>query len=395
MAVKHEVFRTFTRDLKRLRVWLLKCKVTEIVMESTGQYWRPVWNVLEGAFPRLLLMNPQHVKGLKGRKTDRIDAQWLATKLQNEDLKGSFIPPLDIRELRDLTRLRVHWLQDLNRVKNRIGQLCETGNIKISSVATDLFCLSSRKMLASLAEGKRDAGWMADYARGSLRGKKYQLELALQGTFTDHQRSVLARLLEQMNALEQRIVELTAEIEKRVARYEDVLRRIDTIPGFDRITAWTVLAEIGTDMSVFEDADHLASWAAVCPGNRESGGKRMSGKTRKGNRYLRRALCQSAWAATHKKDSHLAALFRRIRARRGEQKAIMALAHELLTILFHVLRDGTVYRELGADHYDQQNKPKVTRKLVERLQRLGYYVTLQPVEAPVESGSSVASTAPG
>jgi transposase len=291
--------------------------------------------------------------------------------------------------------LRVHWLQDLNRVKNRIGQLCETGNIKISSVATDLFCLSSRKMLTSLAEGKRDAGWMADYARGSLRGKKYQLELALQGTFTDHQRSVLARLLEQMSALEQRIVELTAEIEKRVAPYEDVLRRIDTIPGFDRITAWTVLAEIGTDMSVFEDADHLASWAAVCPGNRESGGKRMSGKTRKGNRYLRRALCQSAWAATHKKDSHLAALFRRIRARRGEQKAIMALAHELLTILFHVLRDGTVYTELGADHYDQQNKPKITRRLVERLQRLGYYVTLQPVEVPVDSGSSVASNAPG
>lgn len=395
IAVKQEVFRTFTRDLKRLRVWLLKCKVTEIVMESTGQYWRPVWNVLEGAFPRLLLMNPQHVKGLKGRKTDRLDAQWLATKLQNEDLKGSFIPPRDIRELRDLTRLRVHWLQDLNRVKNRIGQLCETGNIKISCVATDLFCFSGRQMLASLAEGRRDAGWMADYARGSLRGKKYQLELALQGTFSDHQRSVLARLLDQLKSLEQRIAELTAEIEKRVAIYEDLLRRLDTIPGFDRITAWTVLAELGTDMSVFEDADHLASWAAVCPGNRESGGKRMSGKTRKGNRYLRRALCQSAWAATHKKDSHLAVLFRRIRARRGEQKAILALAHELLTIVFHVLLHDTVYKELGADHYDQQNKPKVTRKLVERLQRLGYYVTLQPVETPVESTSSIAPTPPG
>jgi transposase len=383
IGVKQETFRTFTRDLKRLRAWLLKCKVTEIVMESTGQYWRPVWNILEGAFPRLLLMNPQHVKGLKGRKTDRIDAHWLATKLQNEDLKGSFIPPRDIRELRDLTRLRVHWLQDLNRVKNRIGQLCETGNIKISSVATDLFGESGRRMLSSLVRGDRDAGWMADYARGSLRGKKYQLELALQGTFSDHQRDVLARLLEQMNSLDEKIAQLTTDIEQRVLPYEDLLRRLDSIPGVDRITAWTVLAEIGTDMSAFEDARHLASWAAVCPGNRESGGKRMSGKTRKGNPYLRRALCQSAWGATRKKDCHLAALFRRIRARRGEQKAIMAVAHQLLTIIFHLLRDGGVYQELGEAHYDQQNKPKVTRKLVERLQKLGYYVTLQPVQDPL------------
>lgn len=332
-----------------------------------------------------MLVNPQHVKGLTGRKTDRIDAHWLATKLQNEDLKGSFIPPQDVRELRELTRLRVHWLQDLNRVKNRIGQLCETGNIKISSVASHLFGESGRRMLAALVRGDRDAGWMADYARGTLRGKRYQLELALQGTFTGHQRGVLARLLAHMNTLERWVAELTAEIERRVAPYEDVLRRIDTIPGFDRVSAWTMLAEIGTDMSVFEDARHLASWAAVCPGVRESGGKRMSGKTRKGNPYLRRVLCQSAWAATRKKDCHLAGLFYRIRARRGDQKAIMAVAHQLLTIVFHILRDGTVYQELGAAHYDRQNKPKITRKLVERLQRLGYYVTLQPVENPIES----------
>ncbi|MBV8070520.1 MAG: IS110 family transposase [Acidobacteriaceae bacterium] len=384
IEVKHETFRTFTRDLKRLRGWLLKCKVSEIVMESTGQYWRPVWNILEGTFERLVLVNPQHVKGLKGRKTDRLDAHWLASKLQNDDLKGSFIPPREIRELRDLTRLRVHWLQDLNRVKNRITQLCESGNIKISTVASDLFCLSGRSMLASLVRGDRDPGWMADYARGSLRGKKYQLELALQGTFTLHQRGVLARLLAQMHALEASIAELTADIERTVAPYEEALRRIDTIPGFDRISAWTVLAEVGTDMSVFADARQLASWAAVCPGVRQSGGKRMSGKTRKGNPYLRRALCQSAWAATHHKGSHLAALFHRIRGRRGEQKAIMAVAHQLLTIVFHVLRDGTVYRELGAAHYDRQNKPKLTRKLVERLQRLGYYVTLQDVASPLD-----------
>lgn len=379
--VKEQKFRTFTRDLKRLRSWLLHCSVTEIVMESTGQYWRPVWNILEEAFPRILLVNPQYVKALKGRKTDRIDAQWLATRLEKDDLKGSFIPPRDIRELRDLTRLRVHCLEDLNRVKNRIGQLCESANIKISSVASDLFGLSGRRMLDALAEGKHSPEWMAGQARGKLRSKTAQLEMALQGTLTGHQRALLARLLGQGQALETEVAEITAEIERRVAGHEDLIRRLDTIPGIDRITAWTVLAEIGTDMAVFGDAEHLASWAALCPGNRESGGKRMSGKTRKGNRYIRRALCQSAWAASRKKDSHLAALFHRVRGRRGEQKAIMAVAHQLLVIFFHVLRDGTVYKELGADYARRRSKPQQTRRLVERLQKLGYYVTLRPVEA--------------
>jgi transposase len=276
----------------------------------------------------------------------------------------------------------VHWLEDLNRIKNRIGQLCEAGNIKVSSVASDLFGTSGRRMLASLVEGNRDAGWMADYARGTLRGKKAQLELALQGTLTAHQRVMLARMLGQLSELERQLAELTSEIEQRVACHEELMRRIATIPGLDRISAWTVFAEIGTDMSVFGDAAHLASWAALCPGNRESGGKRISGKTRKGNRYVRRVLCQSAWAASHKKDSHLAALYRRVRSRRGEQKAIMAVAHQLLTIIFYIIRDGSVYKELGANHHDQQNKPKVTRKLVDRLQKLGYYVTLQPIETP-------------
>jgi len=221
-----------------------------------------------------------------------------------------------------------------------------------------------------------------------LGGKKFQLELALQGTFTEHQRSMLSRLLQQMQFLEECIAQRTAQIEQRIVPYENIVQRLDGIPGVDRISAWTVLAEIGTDMSVFENARHLASWAALCPGNRESGGKRGSGKTRKANPYLRRALCQSAWAATHKKESYLAALFRRIRSRRGDQKAIMAVAHQLLTIIFYIVfyivRHGTAYWALGAAHYDLQNKPKVTPKLVERLQRLGYCVTLQPVQPPTE-----------
>lgn len=379
--LKEEKFRTFTRDLKRLRTWLMNCRVTEIVMESTGQYWRPVWNILEETCAKLVLVNPQYVKALKGRKTDRIDAQWLASRLEKDDLKGSFIPPREIRELRDLTRLRVHWLEDLNRIQNRIGQLCETGNIKVSSVASELFGVSGRRMLVSLVEGQRSPGWMADYARGTLRSKRGQLELALQGTMTAHQQQVLGWLLEQMRALEVQVAEVTADIEQRVACQEELIQRLDTIPGIDRITAWTVLAEIGTDRNVFGDAEHLASWAALCPGNRESGGKRISGKTRKGNRYVRRALCQSAWAATHKKDCHLAALFRRVRNHGGQQKAIMAVAHQLLVIMFYVVRDGSVYQELGEDYRDQQNKPKAARRLIERLQKLGYCVTLQPMAA--------------
>lgn len=374
-----------------MRKWLLNCRVTEIVMESTGQYWRPVWNILSEAFPKLILVNPLHVRALMGRKTDRMDAHWLATRLEKDDLKGSFIPPREIGELRELTRLRVHWLEDLNRVKNRISQVCEAGNIKVSSVASDLFGESGRRMLKALVEGKRDPGWMADYACGKLRGKKSELELALEGTFTIHQRLLLGRLLRQMEGLEEEVASVTAVIEERVEPYRELIERLCTIPGIDRISAWTVLAEIGLDMSVFGDSKHLASWAALCPGNKESGGKRMSGKTRKGNRYLRRALCQSAWAASHKKDSHLSVFYRRIRNKRGEQKAIMALAHRLLVIIFHIVLDGSVYRELGALHYEKQNKPKVMRKYVERLTRLGYYVTLVAMEEePEVAGESEA-----
>jgi transposase len=327
----------------------------------------------------MLLLNPAHVKGLAGRKTDRRDAIWLATRLEREDLKGSFVPPPPVRELRDMTRMRVHLLQDLNRVKNRIGDICETGNIKVSSVASDLFGVSGRRMLDAVVEGKRDAGWMADYARGTLRGKREQLELALQGTFTTHQRHMLGRLVNQMKGDEAEITDLTAEIDRRTEDLQDQIVRLCTIPGIDRIAAWTILGETGWDMTVFADARHLASWGGLCPGNRESGGKSMSGRTRKGNMYLRRILCQCAWAASHQKDSHLAALYHRVRSRRGHQKAIMAVAHQMLVIVFHILGSKDVYRELGADYHEQRDKPKAADKLVRRLQKLGFYVTLQPI----------------
>lgn len=226
-------------------------------------------------------------------------------------------------------------------------------------------------MLEAIVEGKRDAGWMADYARGTLRGRKGQLELALQGTFTDHQRGHLKSLLKQMQRLEQDIAELEARIEGRVAVHEDLMRRLDGIPGIDRIAAWTILGEIGFDMSVFEDARHLASWAGVCPGVRESGGKRMSGRTRKGNMYLRRILCQCAWAASRTKGSKFAAMYRRVRSRQGHQKAIMAVAHQLLVIVYHLIRDKTVYVEAGEDYLDNRNRLRTAARLIGKLRRLG------------------------
>jgi len=375
--VKREQFRTFLRDLKRLRAWLLRCRVTDVAMESTGQYWRPVWNVLEGHIANLVLLNPAHVKGLAGRKTDRRDAEWLARLHEREHLRGSFIPQMELREMRELTRTRVHLLEDCNRTKNRIAQLCEAGNIKISSVASDLFGTSGRRMLAALIEGRHGPGWIADYACTRLRGKRDQLAMALEGTLTAHHKGLLKRLTGQLKAQETEVADLTREIESRVAVWAEVIGRLVEIPGIERVSAWTILAEIGTDMNVFPDAQHLASWAAVCPGNRESGGKRMSGRTRKGNAYLRRILCQAAWAATRKKGSYLGAFYRRIRARRGHQKAIMALAHHMLTVIYHMLRDNQPYREPGASFYEDKRKPEITRRMVKRLERLGYQVTLE------------------
>src|SRR4051794_2740283 len=353
--VRRRKFGTYTRDLKQMRTWLKNCQVTEIAMESTGQYWRPLWNLLEGEFAKVILVNPQHIKGLNGYKTDPKDAQWIADLLENGKLRGSWVPPRPIRELRDLTRERVHVLEDLNRAKNRIEQLCQTGNIKVSSVATDLFGVSGRKMLKAIVEAKHDAGWIADYARSSLRSKKRELELALEGSFTGSQRWLLDKELHQLEWLEVQVELLEQEIERRVVDFEEPMQRLVTIPGVDRKTAWMIVAEIGIDMEIYGDAQHLASWAGLCPGNRESGGKRMSGRTRKANRYVRRGMCQAAWAATRTKKTYLSAFFRRIQLRNGAPKAVMALAHHMIVIVYNVLARNEEYVELGADYYDRRN----------------------------------------
>jgi transposase len=390
IEIKKRKFRTFTRDLKQLRAWLKNCQVTEIAMESTGQYWRPLWNLLEGEFAKLILVNPQHIKGLNGYKTDPKDAQWIADLLEGGKLRGSWVPERPLRELRDLTRQRVHTLEDLNRVKNRIEQWRQTGNIKVSSVATDLFGTSGRKMLQAIVEGKRDAGWMADYAKGRLRAKRRELELALEGSFTDQQRWLLAKGLRQVEWLEAQVEALEEEIERRVAVYAEPIRRLVTIPGIDRKTVWTIVAEVGIDMRVYGDAKHLASWAGLCPGNRESAGKRMSGRTRKANRYIKRAMCQAAWAASHTKKTYLAAFYRRMSIRKGAPKAVIALAHHMLTVVYQVLAEGAEYIEMGGDYYDQRNKPKTISRLVGRLASLGYYVSLRPIAPESEDEATPA-----
>lgn len=373
-------FRTFTRDLGSLQAWLKECRVTEVVMESTGQYWRPVWNVLEGEIGRLMLVNPQHVKALAGRKTDRIDSRRLARYLERGELEGSFVPPRPVRELRDLTRGRIHLVEEVNRVKNRVSAVCEAGNIKVGSVATDLFGVSGRRMLKAVGEGNQDPGWMADFAQGRLRQKRQELKLALEGRFADHQRWLLREELEHLKLLEGRIDRADAEITRRMQPYDIQIQHLVTIPGVDRIVAWTLVAELGPDMHVFPSARHAASWAGLCPGNRESAGKQLSGRTRKANPYLRRDLCQAAWAASHTKHTYLSALYRRLRMRCGHNKAIFAVAHQILVIAYHLLLNGEDYRELGGDYFDRQNKGKVVTHLVGRLTNLGFYVTLRSTD---------------
>ena len=375
-AIEEEVFGTFTQDLERLRGWLKQHKVKQVAMESTGVYWIPVWNVLERGFT-LTLVNPATVRALQGHKTDRIDARRIAEYLQHGLLRGSFIPPKPIRELRELTRMRVHIQQDRNRVVNRIGRLLETVNLKLASVASNIVGTSGTAMLRLLASGVRDPERLAECARGHLRIKIPALILALEGRPDAHFRWMLSELLRKLDRLEEERARVEARIQELAVPYADILRRLSTIPGVDTTAALVLLAEFGEDMSQFPTPAHLASWAGLCPGNAESAGKRFSGRTRKGDRYVRRILVQSAWAASHCHDCFLAAFFFRTAQRRGWKKAAVAVAHRLVLIAWHILAEpGVQYRERGGDFFDQRNPERTARKLSRRLEAIGYQVTL-------------------
>jgi transposase len=350
-------------------------------MESTGVYWKPVWHILEGQF-ELLLVNAQHVKAIPGKKTDRRDSEWLAELLQHGLLKSSFVPPEPIRELRDLTRYRVTLCQECNRIANRIQKVMEDANLKLASVATDALGASGRAMLKALLAGERDPTRLAEMARGLLRRKIPALQLALEGRVSAHHRFLLQELLDHLEFVEGKIGRLEEEIATRLRPFEDVVRRLCTIPGVDRVSAWGIISEIGLDMNQFPDARHLASWAGLCPGNWESAGKRRSGKTRKGSAWLRRHLCQCAWGVSTKQKNYLSALFRRLAARRGVKRATIAVAHALLGIAYHVLKHEVEYRDLGPDYFDSLDPARLKRRLVKRLEGLGFQVTLATQALP-------------
>jgi transposase len=371
-------FGTMTAQLEALAEWLQRWGVTHVAMESTGVYWKPVWNVLEGRF-ELLLANAQHIKAVPGRKTDQKDSEWMAELLQHGLLRGSFVPPQEVRQLRDLVRLRLNLVEDANRAANRIQQVLEDANIKLGSVATDVLGCSGRQMLRAMIEGPQRAAELADLAVGRLRGKKSALEAALEGRLSDHHRFLLRQLLEQVEFLEQRIAAVEAELGRRAGAFEETLGRLETIPGVKRRTAWALLAETGEDMGRFGSAQRLASWAGVCPGNHESAGKHYSGRTRRGNRSLRRGLCQAAWAAAATHDTYLSALYHRLAARRGKKRAIMAVAHAILVIAYHLIARRQTYQELGANHFDLLHAERLKRRLVRRLEGLGHRVILEPL----------------
>jgi transposase len=377
--VRQEVrtFSTMTRDLLALSDWLVAEGVTHAAMESTGVYWRPVYNVLEGRC-QLLLVNAQHIKQVPGRKTDVKDCEWIAQLLQHGLLRGSFVPPQPIRELRELTRQRTQMVGQKASVANRIQKVLEDANLKLSSVASDVLGKSGRAMLEALIDGESDPAKLADLALRRMRQKIPQLQLALTGRVTGHHRFLFKLLLDEVTALEGFIERLEAQIEQVMVPFAEGVQRLMTIPGVDRRVAEKVIAEIGTDMKVFASAQHLASWVGISPGNNESAGKQRSGRTTKGNRWLRTTLVQAGWAASHKKNCYLAAQYRRLAGRRGKKRALVAVAHSLLVIIYHVLSRDTTYQELGADHFDRTNKERLTRHLIKRLESLGNDVVVKP-----------------
>jgi transposase len=375
-------FRTFSRDLHRLREWLVAEGVSQVAMEATGVFWKPVWYVLEGAGFELLLANARHVKNLPGRKTDACDAAWLAQLLECGLLQGSFVPPKEIARLRDLTRYRAKVVAERAREAQRLQKLLEDAGIKLDSVATDIQGVSCRRMIEALIAGERDAEVLADMALTRMRPKIGELREALVGRFEAHH-ALLARMhLDHMDHLTKTEQRLEEEVDRLMAPFAEAATRLLTIPGIGKRVAEVVVAEIGVDMGRFPTAAHLASWAGLCPGNHESAGKRRSGRARKGDAALRAALCEAAWAAAHTRDGYLPAQYRRFLRRFGkknENKAVFALAHTLIVIIWHVLAEGCEYADLGGDYFDKRNSAAARQQyLVRELQKLGHTVTLQP-----------------
>jgi transposase len=402
-------FGTLTRDLLALSDWLAELGITHVAIESTGEYWKPVYNILEGECT-VFLVNAAHVKQVPGRKTDKSDARWLARLMRYGLLQASFIPPQGQRDLRDLTRYRTKLVQERNREVNRVQGVLERANIKLASVATDVMGVSGRAILAALVEGQADPATMAELAKGRLRSKMPLLEQALTGLVRDHHRQLLTLQLAHIDFLDEQIDTLSVEIMRRLTAlgpgaplatpgetagttgsmadtdtppmtFARAVTLLDTIPGVDQRGGELLVAEWGLDMGRFETAARLSAWSGVAPGNDESAGKRRSGKTRKGNRALRTGLTQVAHAAARTKGTYLSALYQRLAARRGKKRAIMAVAHAIVVSAFHMLSRNEPYHELGANYFDAYRREHLVDQLTRRIERLGYRVSLEPVPA--------------
>ena len=406
-----KTFGTTTPELLEMVDWLNEWEVTQVAMESTGEYWKPAFNLLEGNF-EVQLVNAQHVKHVPGRKTDVKDAEWLAELLSYGLLKASFIPAKLQRDLRDLTRYRVKLVQERVRVVNRVQKVLENANIKLGSVASDPLGVSGRQMLAALVAGETDATLMADLAKGRMRNKIPELEKALTGIVRDHHRFMLAQQLTHIDFLDEQIADIEAEIGRRVETmsqrppsdnqssldepkeneagvqltWNEAITLLDTIPGINKRTAEAILAETGIDMDQFPSAGHLARWAGVAPGNNQSGGKRYSGKTPPGNRALRTTLVQAAWAAQRTKGTYLSTVYRRLAGRRGKKRAIVAVAHSMLVSIYYMLLRHQPYQELGGDYFDQRRKEAKVDYLMRQLYKLGLSVRVEPVPIQLVAG---------
>jgi transposase len=375
-AVVTHTFGTMTVDLLALREWLQTCGVTHVAMESTGVYWKPIYYLLEDGFT-VLLVNMHQLKQVPGRKSDVKDSEWLAQLLECGLLRGSLVPPAPIRDLRDLTRYRKKQIEDRTQEVNRLYRVLEEAGVKLASVMSDVMGRSGRAMLEALLAGTSDPTVLAELARGRLRAKIPALRLALQGQFRPHHAFLIGQILTKIDFLEETIATLSEEIDRHLVPFAPALERLATIPGWGRRTATMVFVETGGEMSRFPSAAHLCSWAAICPGLHESAGKRRTGKTREGNRYLRGALIESALAATRAKGTALQARYLRVKRHRGHKKAIVAVGHQMLEIAYYILRDETTYQELGADYFARRDRERTLRRSVRQLEALGYRVTLE------------------
>jgi transposase len=371
-------FGAFTGRLAAMADWLAAEGVTHVVMEATGQYWKPVWYLLEERGFELLLVNARHVRMVPGRKTDVGDAAWLAELLEHGLLRGSFVPPAIIRQLRDLTRYRKRLIQAHTSESQRIEKTLEDAGIKLGVVASDVLGVSGRAMLRALIAGERDPYLLADLSRGPLRAKIPQLREAVVGRFSPHHALLVRLALDHIEQLEAATAELDAAVDALIVPFAEARDRLDTIPGVGRRAAECILAEIGPDMSVFPDAEHLASWAGLCPGNNESGGKRRSGKTRRGDVWLADVLTECAWGAARTHDTYLSAKFWRLHRRIGPKKTAVAVAHSILVIAWHVLSLETEYRDLGHDYFTRRDADRIRQRALAQLRSLGYRVTLEP-----------------